>query len=351
MTGIDDKPTARVTMAHGGGGTAMRDLIDGVFLAAFRPDGAGPQEDQARLDLAAIAPAGGTLAFTTDSYVVTPLEFPGGDIGKIAVCGTINDLAVGGARPVALSVAVIIEEGLPLDTLRRIALSMAATAAQAGVPIVTGDTKVVAKGACDGLFITTSGVGVIDPGIVSGPGISIAAARPGDVILVNGLLGDHGAAILAARGELALDLPIGSDCAALHDLVAALLRAVPEVRALRDATRGGVAAVLNELAEASGVGVHLTEAALPVRPEVRGFCEILGLEPLYLANEGKLVAVVPAERAQDALRALRDHPLGRDAAIIGTVTADRVGRVVLESGFGSARVVSMPSGEQLPRIC
>lgn len=335
-----------VTLAHGGGGSAMRDLIEEIFVAAFACDGA-PLEDQARFDLATLAASGDRLAFTTDSFVVDPLFFPGGDIGKLAVCGTINDIAVGAARPVALSCAVIIEEGLPVETLRAVATSMAETARAAGVPIVTGDTKVVTRGACDKLFVTTTGIGVVRAGF----DIGIGRARPGDVVLVNGLLGDHGAAILNARGDLLLETAIESDCAALHGLVDVLVTAAPGVRSLRDATRGGVAAVLNELAEASGVGVRIRELDTPVRPEVQGFCEILGLDPLYLANEGKLVAIVPPQEADAALRALRAHPLGVEARAIGEVVADRPGRVVMETRFGGERIVDMLVGEQLPRIC
>lgn len=338
---------AKVTLAHGGGGSAMRDLIEEVFRAPFAGGAPTAAEDQARFDLAALSAQGDRLAFTTDSFVVDPLFFPGGDIGTLAVCGTINDLAVGGARPVALSCAVIIEEGLPLDTLRAVAASLATTAAAAGVPIVTGDTKVVARGACDKLFLTTTGIGVIRSGLQVG----IDRVRPGDVLLVNGLLGDHGAAILNARGDLALDTEIASDCAALHGLIADLIAAAPGVRMMRDATRGGVAAVLNELAEASQVGVRIRETDLPMRPEVAGFCEILGLDPLYLANEGKLVAAVPADQAEAALSALRAHPLGQGSAIIGQATAERPGRVVMETRFGGARIVDMLVGDQLPRIC
>ncbi|MFG1358571.1 hydrogenase expression/formation protein HypE [Xanthobacter pseudotagetidis] len=339
----------RVTLAHGGGGSAMRDLIDGVFRSAFAAtDGALPAaEDQARFDLAALAAKGDRLAFTTDGFVVDPLFFPGGDIGTLAVCGTVNDLAVGGAVPVALSCAVIVEEGLQVEVLRRVAASMARAAQAAGIAIATGDTKVVARGACDKLFVTTTGIGVVRAGLHMG----IDKARPGDVVLVNGLLGDHGAAILNARGDLALETAIASDCAALHGLIADLIAAAPGVRMMRDATRGGVAAVLNELAEASRVGIAVRELDLPIRPEVTGFCEILGLDPLYLANEGKLVAVVPPEDAEAALAALRAHPLGRDAAAIGRVSDGRPGRVVMETRFGGARVVDMLVGDQLPRIC
>ncbi|WP_338331927.1 hydrogenase expression/formation protein HypE [Acetobacter sp. LMG 32666] len=347
VTGIG--ANGRITLAHGGGGSAMRALIDEVFLAAFAQNPQAPQEDQARLDLAALTQRGDRLALTTDAFVVEPLEFPGGNIGTLAVCGTVNDLAVGGASPVALSAAFVLAEGLELSVLRRVVEAMAQSAAQAGVRIVTGDTKVVPRHACDGLFVTTSGVGVIRPE----HNISIAAGQPGDVVLVNGTLGDHGAAILCARGDLALQTRLQSDCAPLNGLVDALLHAVPDVRCMRDATRGGVAGVLSELAEASGVVVTVNEAALPVHPEVEGVCEILGLDPLFLANEGKLVAVVPAHQATRALAALQGHPLGRNAAIIGTLQASTGahGSVHIMNEFGGARVLTMPSGEQLPRIC
>ena len=336
-----------VTLAHGGGGKAMKDLIDDVFLDAFDNPLLAPVDDQARVDLATLARHGDRLAFTTDSFVVDPLTFPGGDIGRLAVCGTVNDLAVGGARPLYLSCAVIIEEGVPIDQLRRIARSMASTAREAGVEIITGDTKVVNKGACDKIFITTTGIGVIPAGIDLGA----HRAGPGDVVLVNGLLGDHGAAILGARGDMALETPIESDCAPLHDLIAALLSAAPGARFIRDPTRGGVATVLNEIAEAAQVAIEIDETAMPLRAEVRGFCEILGLDPLYLANEGKIVAVVPAEQSRRALEAMRAHRLGRNAAEIGRVTLGEPGRVTMRTVFGGDRIVDMLVGEQLPRIC
>jgi hydrogenase expression/formation protein HypE len=335
-----------VTLAHGGGGKAMKDLIDDVFVAAFDNDLLASLEDQARIELATLAAHGDRLAFTTDSFVVDPLFFPGGDIGKLAVCGTINDLAVGGAIPLYLSCAVIIEEGVSIETLRRIACSMAEAARSAGVRIVTGDTKVVNKGACDKLFVTTSGVGVIRHGVELG----VHRARPGDMVLVNGLLGDHGAAILEARGEMALQTTIESDCASLHDLVASVLAKAPGVRCMRDATRGGVATVLNEIAEASGVDVEIDEKSVPIREEVRAFCEILGLDPLYLANEGKIVAVVPADECEAALRAMRAHPFGEHASIIGRVTHGQ-SRVAMRTVLGGRRIVDMLVGEQLPRIC
>lgn len=333
-----------VTLAHGSGGAAMKALIAEVFVAAF---GEGAQEDAATTNLSDLAAHGATLAFTSDSFVVTPLVFPGGDIGKLAVCGTINDLACAGATPLQLSCSVILEEGLEIALLRDIANSMARTAREAGVRIVTGDTKVVPHGACDLLFINTAGIGVVPQGVA----LSVAACRPGDALLVSGPLGQHGAAILAARGDLALETTIESDCAPLHGLVSALLEQVPGTRFVRDPTRGGLAAVLNEAAAASKVGIELSETAVPVHDAVRGLCEILGLDPLYLANEGRMVVVVPGETGQAALAVLRAHPLGRDAALIGRCVADRPGRVVMDTGFGGRRIVDMPTGEQLPRIC
>lgn len=337
----------KVTLAHGGGGKAMKDLIDDVFIEAFANDTLAPLEDQARIPLGALARHGDRLAFTTDSFVVDPLVFPGGDIGKLAVCGTVNDLAVGGATPLYLSCAVIIEEGIEIDFLRRIARSMAQTAAGAGVEIVTGDTKVVQKGACDKLFITTTGIGAIRTGIDLGAD----KARPGDAVLVNGLLGDHGAAILGARGDMALESSIESDCAALHDLIAVTLDAAPGTRFMRDATRGGLATVLNEAAVASEVAIEIDEAATPIRPEVKAFSEILGLDPLYLANEGKIVVVVPPDEADAALAAMQGHSLGRTASLIGHIKDGEAGRVTMRTVFGGVRIVDMLVGEQLPRIC
>ncbi len=335
-----------VTLAHGGGGKAMKDLIDDIFIRAF--DGCGaPLEDQARIELADIAACGDRLAFTTDSFVVDPLFFPGGDIGKLAVCGTINDLAVGGARPLYLSCATIIEEGFAIDELRQIANSMGAAAREAGVKIITGDTKVVQRGCCDRLFLTTTGVGVIPAGVCLG----VDRAQAGDVVLVNGVLGDHGAAILCARGDMMIDAPIASDCACLHGLIETLLDAAPGVRFIRDATRGGVATVLNEIAEASGIAIEINEDTTPIRAEVKAFCEILGLDPLYLANEGKIVVVAPATQADDAVAAMRAHPLGREACRIGQVITGEGGRVTMRTSLGGSRIVDMLVGEQLPRIC
>ena len=336
-----------VTLSHGGGGKAMKDLIDDVFVSAFDNPLLAPLDDQARVPMKLLAQHGDRLAFTTDSFVVDPLEFPGGDIGKLAVCGTINDLAVGGAVPLYLSCAAILEEGLPFDVLGRMARSMAEAARGAGVQIVTGDTKVVQRGACDKLFLTTTGIGVIRADVVLGA----QYVRPGDVVLVNGVLGDHGAAILAARGDLALDAPIDSDCAALHGLVETLLAAAPDTRFMRDATRGGVATVLNEIAQTAECGIELNETAVPLREAVKAFCEILGLDPLYLANEGRLVAVVPPDAATRALAAMREHPLGAGACRIGQIVERRPGQVVMHTVLGGQRIVDMLVGDQLPRIC
>ena len=337
----------RVTLAHGGGGKAMRDLIEDVFVTAFQNPEMGEMEDQARLTSSALTEAGARLAFTTDSFVVDPVEFPGGDIGKIAVCGTVNDLAVGGARPLWLSAAFIIEEGTEVALLRRLADSMRDAAETAGVAIVTGDTKVVGKGSADKIFITTSGVGVI-PG---GRDLAASRIRVGDVALVNGVLGDHGAAILAARGDMALTTDLTSDCQSLNGLMEAVLAAAPGVRAARDATRGGLASALNEIAESAGLGIEIAEADLPLRSEVKGVCEILGLDPLYLANEGTLVLFVPPDQAEAALVAMRDHPAGREATAIGRVVEGRPGRVIMQTLLGGQRIVDMLVGEQLPRIC
>ncbi len=335
---------ARVTLAHGGGGRAMRDLIDEVFIAAFEPPG---MEDQARLMTDALQLPGARLAFTTDSFVVTPIEFPGGDIGTLAVCGTVNDLAVGGATPLWLSASFIIEEGTEIDLLRRIVASMAREAATAGVRIVTGDTKVVERGSADGVFVTTSGVGVIPPG----RDLRADAIQPGDVAIVNGVLGDHGAAILAARGDLALSTDIESDCQPLNSLMDAVIAAAPGVRASRDATRGGLASALNEMADAAGVSVEIDEEKLPLRPEVAGVCEILGLDPLYLANEGTLVLFVPPDQADAALTAMRGTDAGRGSVVVGSARERGTMPVTMRTRFGGIRIVDMLVGEQLPRIC
>ena len=336
-----------VTLSHGGGGKATKDLIDDVFVSVFDNPLLAPLDDQARVKLSALAEHGDRLAMTTDSFVVDPLFFPGGDIGKLAVCGTVNDLAVGGAIPLYLSCAAIVEEGFALEPLRRIARSMAETARLAGVLVVAGDTKVVQRGACDKLFLTTTGIGVIREGMELGAHL----AQPGDAVLVNGVLGDHGAAILAARGDLALDAPIDSDCASLHGLIDALLAAAPGTRFMRDATRGGVATVLNEIAEAAGCGIEIDETSVPIREPVKGFCEILGLDPLYLANEGRLVAITPWAQTEPALAAMRAHTLGDGACCIGRITDRRPGLVVMRTVLGGQRIVDMLVGDQLPRIC
>jgi len=336
-----------ITLAHGSGGKAMHDLIEDVFVGGFDNPHLSGLEDQAHFPLTELGVHGDRLAMTTDSYVVDPLFFPGGDIGKLAVTGTINDLAVGGARPLYLSCGMIIEEGLPVADLRRIVASMKTAADAAGISIVTGDTKVVHRGAADKLFINTAGIGAIPAGIR----ISAKRAQPGDVVLINGFIGDHGAAIVDARGEMALQNTIESDCQPLHELVQAMLEACPDIHCMRDATRGGLATVLNEFADNSQVGIRLDEASLPIRDEVLGMCEILGLDPLYLANEGKLVAIVPRECADACLQAMRVHPAGQHSAMIGEVFEQAAGRVLLKTGFGSERIIDMLVGEQLPRIC
>lgn len=336
---------AHITLSHGSGGKATHNLIEGVFGPAF----SNPLLD--RMDDAAIFTLGGPtsrLAFTTDSYVVNPLFFPGGDIGKLAVHGTINDLAMAGARPLYLSAGFILEEGLAISDLRRIVDSMAGAAREAGVTIVTGDTKVVQRGKADGLFINTAGVGLVHPDAQIGQD----QLRPGDVILVSGPIGDHGAAILLARESLDIESAIQSDTAPLHTLVADLLNAFGhQIHSLKDPTRGGVATSLNEMAQASEMAVVLDEAAIPVRTDVRGICEILGLDPLTIANEGKLLAVVAPEIAEAALSLMQAHPLGREAAIIGTVQAEPPAMVFMRTAIGGKRVLDMLVGDPLPRIC
>ena len=339
-----DLKTGRIDMGHGAGGKAMAQLIDEIFARAFTNDYLAQGDDGAVLP----APAPGErLVMATDAHVVSPLFFPGGDIGCLSVHGTINDVAVMGARPLYLAASFILEEGFPLADLKRIVDSMAAASREAGVPVVTGDTKVVEQGKGDGVFISTTAVGALP----AGRALSGANARPGDVILVSGTLGDHGMAIMAQRESLAFDSEIVSDTAALHGLIADLLAAVPTVRVLRDPTRGGLATTLNEIATQSGVGMTLDEKAIPVREQVDAACELLGLDPLYVANEGKLVVIVPADAAEAALAALRDHPLGREAARIGEVTTDLNHFVQIRTSFGGKRMVDWLSGEQLPRIC
>ena len=338
----------RITLSHGAGGKATHTLIEAVFLDAFRNPLLEPLEDGASLTPEWPDGGAGRLAFTTDSYVVSPLFFPGGDIGDLAVNGTVNDLAMCGARPLYLSCGFILEEGFPVADLQRIVASMAAAATRAGVQIVTGDTKVVERGKADGCYITTAGVGLLDRPAT----LSAAAAQPGDVVLVSGPIGDHGITVMLARGELDIEADIVSDTAPLHELTAALLDAVPDgVRLLRDATRGGVATICNEVAVASQVAVVLDERAVPVRPEVNGASELLGIDPLYVACEGRLVAVVAADRADDALAALRSLPVGAGAARIGTVRDDPPGLVLLRTSFGGTRIVDLLVGDPLPRIC
>jgi hydrogenase expression/formation protein HypE len=338
---------SHITLAHGSGGRAMRELIEDVFVAAFDNPVLAAMEDQAVLPLALLAQHGDKLAFSTDSFVVDPLFFPGGDIGTLAVAGTVNDLAMSGAQPLFLSCAMVLEEGLPLAVLRRVVASMQRTAKLAGVTIVTGDTKVVERGAADKLFINTAGIGVVPRGV----SICAQNARVGDAVIVNGYLGDHGTAILVARNQLGMHCGVASDCQPLGGLVAAMLAACPDLHCLRDATRGGLATVLNEFALSSRVAIRLNESALPLREEVRGACELLGLDPLYLANEGKLVALVPAAQAGRVLAAMRAHPAGAQAAIIGEVTPEPAGMVVLHTIFGGQRLVDLLVGEPLPRIC
>lgn len=329
-------------MSHGSGGRAMAQLIEELFVAQLDNALLRQGNDQARFN-----PPPGRMVMSTDGHVISPLFFPGGDIGSLAVHGTINDVAMAGARPLYLAVGFILEEGFPLADLARIVESMARAAAAAGVPVVTGDTKVVEQGKADGIFITTTGVGVVPDGVdVSGD-----RARAGDTVLLSGSIGDHGVAVMSKRENLSFETSIESDSAALHDLVAAMVREVPGVRCLRDPTRGGLATTLNELARQSGVGMRIREVSVPVKPAVAAACELLGLDPLYVANEGKLVAICPSGDAERLLAVMRVHPLGAEAAIIGEVVADEHGFVHMETAFGGSRVVDWLAGEQLPRIC
>ncbi|MFW3574278.1 hydrogenase expression/formation protein HypE [Kosakonia cowanii] len=333
-----------VQMAHGSGGQAMQQLIGELFMQAFANPWLAEQEDQARLDLTALAAGGDRLAFSTDSYVIDPLIFPGGDIGKLAVCGTANDVAVSGAIPRYLSCGFILEEGLSMATLKQVVESMAATARSAGIAIVTGDTKVVQRGAADKLFINTAGIGAI-PATIHW---AAASLQPGDVLLASGTLGDHGATILNLREGLGLDGELSSDCAVLTPLIETL-RDLPGIKALRDATRGGVNAVVHEFAAACGHGIELQESKLPINPAVRGVCELLGLDALNFANEGKLVIAVARDSAELALSRLRAHPLGKDAAMIGEVVEQQ--GVRLAGLYGVKRLLDLPHAEPLPRIC
>ena len=343
---IFDHP--QIVLGHGSGGKLSAELIDKVFLSRFRNPLLEKLDDQATLTI-----NGTRLAFTTDSFVVTPIFFPGGDIGTLAINGTVNDLAVGGATPLYLAAAFILEEGLPATELARVADSMAQAARDAGVQLVTGDTKVVNRGKGDKVFITTTGIGLIERPTQ----LSADRARPGDKILLSGTIGDHGITILSQREGLEFESALQSDCAALHTMIASMMDAAEDsgnllgLRVMRDPTRGGVATVLNEIAARSGVGMLLRESAIPVRDEVRGACEMLGLDPLYVANEGKLVAVVSADIADRVLASMQRHPLGADARIIGEVTDQPPGMVLMKTGVGGTRVVDVLFGEQLPRIC
>ena len=331
-----------VDMSHGAGGRAMAQLIEELFVQAFDNEWLRQMNDQA-----CFAVPAGRMVMSTDSHVVSPLFFPGGDIGSLSVHGTINDVAMAGARPLYVAAGFVLEEGFPLADLKRIVVSMAAAAQEAGVAVITGDTKVVERGKGDGVFINTTGIGVVPAGV----NISGERAQPGDAIIVNGPIGDHGVAIMSLRENLSFGTAIQSDTAALHGLVAEMVSAVADIHVLRDPTRGGLATTLNEIARQSGVGMMLRETALPIRAEVRAACEFLGLDPLYSANEGKLVAICSRKDADALLAAMRTHPLGREAALIGEVIADSHHFVQMETAFGGRRIVDWLTGEQLPRIC
>jgi len=331
-----------IVLGHGSGGRLGADLVREIFLPAF------DNPVLARLDDQATVSVNGTrLAFTTDSFVVKPLFFPGGDIGSLAVHGTVNDLAMGGAKPLFLSAAFIIEEGLSMEVLRRVVASLRTAAQNAGVEIVTGDTKVVEKGSGDELFINTTGIGRVPDGL----DLSASYARPGDKILLSGSIGEHGIAILAQREGLEFESPVESDSAPLHNLVADILQVSSEIRCMRDPTRGGVSSTLNEIAEQSRVGIRLEESTIPIREEVRGACEMLGLDPMYVANEGKMVAIVAAEAAETVLESMRRNPLGKNAQIIGTAVESPQPLVTMRTALGTSRIVDMLAGDQLPRIC
>jgi hydrogenase expression/formation protein HypE len=337
---LRDYPT--IVIGHGGGGQLSAELVEHLFRPALGGDDPPPLTDSAVLTL-----PGTRIACSTDSFVVKPLIFPGGSIGTLAVHGTVNDLAMSGARPIALTAGFILEEGLPMATLARIVADMGRAARDAGVRIVTGDTKVVERGRGDGVYINTAGIGVVADGVDIAP----RRAQVGDVVLLSGTIGDHGMAIMSLREGLEFETTIESDSASLHTMVAQLLAAVPDVHVLRDPTRGGVASSLNEIAADAQVGIVIEESRVPVRPAVRSACELLGLDPLFVANEGKLLAIVPPQQAGAALAALRAHPLGSDAAVIGEVVSDHPGMLVERTGIGARRVITMQIGEQLPRIC
>lgn len=331
-----------IVLGHGSGGRLSAELLQQVFLPTFDNETLGALEDQATLEI-----EGGRFAFTTDSYVVQPIFFPGGDIGQLAVHGTVNDLAVGGARPLCISAAFILEEGLDVEELKRVVRSMGAACKEAGVALVTGDTKVVDRGKGDKIYITTSGIGVVPPGIQ----LSAANARAGDKVVISGSMGDHGMAVMSVREGLEFETALESDTAPLNGLTQMMLDTCPSIRCMRDPTRGGLASALNEIAGTSGVGMRLDECAIPIRREVRAACEMLGLDPLYVANEGKLVAIVPAEDADRLVAAMREHPRGHEAAVIGEVLDGRKGMVSMRCVAGGERMVMLLAGEQLPRIC
>ncbi|MCX7911941.1 MAG: hydrogenase expression/formation protein HypE [Dehalococcoidales bacterium] len=331
----------KVLLAHGSGGRLMHELIES-FLGELRNPLLERMDDSAVFDS-----PGHRLAFTTDSYTVSPLFFPGGDIGRLAVCGTVNDLAMSGARPLYLSLAFIIEEGFALADLKKVLRSIKEAAEEAGVKVITGDTKVVNRGKADGLFINTSGIGIVPEGVE----VSASRAAPGDMVIVSGNLGEHGIAVLSQREGLRFEIPVASDTAPLNGLVGEMLGASPNIHCLRDPTRGGLAATLNEFARSSRVGIRIEEEKIPVDGAVLAACEMLGLDPLYIANEGKLVAIVAPQDAAIVLAAMKRHRYGRNAAIIGEVVAARSGEVMLKTRFGSSRIIDMPAGELLPRIC
>jgi hydrogenase expression/formation protein HypE len=330
----------KILLAHGSGGKLMHDLIQ-----SFMPSLANPILD--KMDDSAVFEVSGKLAFTTDSYTVNPLFFPGGDIGKLAVCGTVNDLSMSGARPLYLSLAFIIEEGLAMADLKKIVVSIAKTAAEAGVKIVTGDTKVVGKGGADKLFINTAGIGIVPEGV----NISAANAQAGDKIILSGNIGDHGIAVMSKREGLKFEIPIPSDCAPLNGLVADILEITKDIHCMRDPTRGGLAVTLNDFAEKSEVGIVIEEGKIPIAKAVLAACVLLGLDPLHIANEGKLVAIVPQEKANAVLKAMKQHKYGKKAVIIGEVVAEHPKRVVMKTALGASRIIDMPVGELLPRIC
>ena len=339
--------TEQIVMGHGSGGRMTQELIQRVFMPHLQSEALAQGNDFARLSLLAEAGLQGSLSVSTDAHIVTPLFFPGGDIGRLGVCGTVNDVAMSGATPLFLTASFILEEGLPVETLERVVVSMAAAAKEAGVQFVAGDTKVSERGKVDGLYITTTGIGWTP----AGRKIGGEMAQPGDVVLVSGTMGDHGIAVLAARGELGFETGVLSDAAPLNGLIADVLAAAPNVHVLRDPTRGGLATTLNEIAAQSGTGILLDEKAIPVLPAVQAACEMLGFDPLYVANEGKVIVIVPEAEAQAALEAMRRHPYGQNAARIGVVQAEPPRRVLMRTLIGGTRILDVLAGEMLPRIC